>query len=657
MARRFRLLAAALAATFALVPLASPALAVSTGSEIRIGENAAKDVDAQNVLITDPILTNWVNSTAANLSQYRARPDINYRFKIIDTNDINAFALPGGFIYLNFGMLNFVNSDDELAGVMGHEMGHVERRHSITMNAKAQVLNILIGVLSIASPFVYRFGNLIGDLSLYKLSRVDELQADQYGLLLMTRAGYDPNAMVSFMERLDKMHTSSGGFNKYFETHPDPKNRVAHLLGYPQLSKTDTNQLLAQAVHDEDEGRYAYALTKIEAVLKLDPNNELATIHKGQLQLALGSLDKSQTTLQSVANNAKASTDAQNAAHHALALLQKADPPIDLTHPNLDPLRKALDASQALAKANQPVLEERAKIGKEDRRKFLDRVEQLAYQLPNFGNIDVRPNSRLDGVLQDLYHISKDLNVIDDKTNYFFASSPGLQKDDAGVLNELAAGLHAANPTGEQLRLFPYYREMISEMDASSNNIVQGATASRGALALGWQALPALDAYFRQLSRVSPDFGGDISARNAEQLKPLAKAAQDQLDAAANAAEQAQTFYFEAQARQLQTRITLLGVGFPEARYQTLQHSIGKRLGVQAPSYDEALKLGESPGYLATAAWLAAEEKVPVRTVIAEQRAAHKPLVDMAIEKGLAQESLEVTLGLWWEGYAEKATD
>ena len=164
------LLASMLATTMPL-----PARATSTQSEIRIGQEAAAQVDRENAIVSDPILNNWVNSVGSNLAQYRARPDINYTFKIIDTNEINAFSLPGGFVYINYGLLNFVNSDDELAGVLGHEMGHVERRHQITLNAKAQILNVIMGVLAMVSPFVWRFGSLINDLSIYKMSRIDEL--------------------------------------------------------------------------------------------------------------------------------------------------------------------------------------------------------------------------------------------------------------------------------------------------------------------------------------------------------------------------------------------------------------------------------------------------------------------------------------------------
>lgn len=654
-----RIIAFAVLATFLFGSIPKPAAAVSTAAEIRIGQDAAKQVEAQNQLVEDPILNNWVSSLGTRLATYRARPDIHYSIKIIDTNDINAFSLPGGFVYFNFGLLNFVNSDDELAGVIGHEFGHVERRHSITLNAKAQALNIIIGILSLASPFVYRFGNLLGNLALFKMSRVDELQADQYGLLLMTRGGYDPNAMVSFMERLGKESGhGSGAIDKYFETHPDPKARIAHLLGYPELSKTNTAQLLAQAIHDEDEGRYAYALNKINDVLKLEPQNQLAMLHKGQIELALGSFEQSHLALAEVAASPKSGAAGVSAAQRVLAMLPRADdPPPSILHPNLDTLRRQVADAHAKAVANQPSIEDRVKLVKTDLHNFGERINALTYEVPNFSNMDIRPGSRLDGVITDIEHMARDLNIIFDKTTYFETSAAGLQKDNISALNELDAPLRARAPSVSAVTTFPYYPQMIAELNTSSQELDTGLTATRGSLALAWQTLQPLDAYFRQLDRTEVNFGGDITQRSADTLKPLAAAAIKALDAAANGAELAQRQYFTAQSRELEVRITMLGVGYPEARYRSLTHAIHYRLGVDAPSYDQAQRLGISPGQIAVAAWLAAEEKVPVSTVINQQRAANQTFIDMGLAKNLSQESQEVVLGLWWEGYAEKPTE
>ena len=655
MKRWKRMLTALLLAVFTLTSLPLSAGAVSTASEIRIGQDAAKHVDAGNFIIADPILNNWVNSMGDGLAKYRARPDIHYTFKIIDTNDINAFSLPGGFVYVNFGLLNFVNSDDEAAGVLGHEMGHVERRHQITLEAKAQALNILLGVLSLAVPFVYRFGNLIGGLTIYKFARIDELQADQYGLLLMSRAGYDPTGMVAFMQRLQKEFGSKGsGIEKYFETHPDPGPRISHLLGYPQLDKSNTEQILAQAIHDEEEGRFAYALTKLSAVLDKQPSNQLALLHKGQVELALGSFDKSHAALASVASSATTS-EAHSAAQRMLAMLPRSADADRFVRPNLDPLRKQVADALAKARANQTALEDRVKLGKTDFQKFSDRVDSIAYEAPNFSNIDVRPGSRLDAVIYDIEHMAKDIDALLDRADFTIKNSAALQKDDVGVLNEVEAPLRDRSPSPTALSLFPYYRETVTDMNRSADDLVNGMAAARGAIALGWEAMPALEDYFRVLDRMQLSFGGDISPADGQRLKPLAAEAFKVLDRAANASEEAQKYYFSAQSRQLQSRITLLGVGFPEARYAMLRRVMERRLGITAPTFAELERAGISPGDAATASWIAAEQKVPVSTVLNEQRVSGKSLVDMALDKHLSQQSLEVVLGLWWVGYTEKS--
>jgi hypothetical protein len=208
--------------------------------------------------------------------------------------------------------------------------------------------------------------------------------------------------------------------------------------------------------------------------------------------------------------------------------------------------------------------------------------------------------------------------------------------------------------SGDRLRLLPYYSDIDTEMNASTGELVNAVTAARGAVALGWDAVPSMEAYFRKLDSMSPTFGGDISPRDAQDLKPLATSAQLALDAAAQAAETARSLYFAAQARQIEARITLLGLGYPEGRYATLQHVIHQRLDLDAPTYDETLRLGISPGEVAAASWMAAEEKVPVSTVINEQRSVGTSYVDLALQKHFSTESMEVILGLMWEGYAEK---
>ena len=637
--------------------LPAPALAVSTQSEIRIGQEAAAQVDRENAIVSDPILNNWVNSIGANLAQYRARPDINYTFKIIDTNEINAFSLPGGFVYINYGLLNFVNSDDELAGVLGHEMGHVERRHQITLNAKAQILNVIMGVLAMVSPFVYRFGSLINDLSLYKMSRIDELQADQYGLLLMTRAGYDPYAMVSFMKRLGQQDQEGNDLlNKYFETHPDTSARMSHLLGYPEFTQATPQTLLEQAIHDENEGRFSYSLYKIDnMVAPKDPNDELALLHEGEDDLALGDFIEGQQALAKAEHAGNATSSAQTAAQRELALLPKSqNPGTRLLNPNVGPLIEQVQAASALTKQTQTAVDDRIKLGRDDLHRLDARLQSLSYEIPNLSNVNVRPGSRLEGVMNDLSHMGKDLNVVFDKSDAVMTNSPGMLKDIDSTLNEMQAPLHRKTLTSTDLELLPFYPDLLQHLTAAQNELVSGVTATRGAIAMGYEALAPLDSYFRELDRAQLDFGGDLSPSTAQQLRPYAQAAITALDAAAASAETAQTFYFNAQARQLTSGITMLGVGVSRGRYDTFAKVVQQRLGVDVPTYDESVRLGLSAGDITAATWYAAEEKVPASTVINEERATGKSIVDLAVEKHLSQESLEIILGIIYEGYVEK---
>ncbi|HXW51298.1 MAG TPA: M48 family metalloprotease [Candidatus Acidoferrales bacterium] len=655
-----RSIAIAMLASLVMTSAPLPAGAVSTAEEIRIGEEAARQVDQENPILTDPILQNWVNTIGGNLAQYRARPDIHYTFKIIDTNDINSFSIPGGFIYVNYGLLNFVNSDDELAGVLGHEIGHTERRNQITLNAKAQILNVVLGVLSFISPFIWRFGGLINGLSVEKMSRIDELQADQYGLMLMTRAGYDPNAMVSFMERLGNEDAAEGNdlLNKYFEDHPESPDRVAHLRGYPELSQQTPEQMVDEAIHDQDEGRYAYAQHKLDLVLAKEPDNQLALLHEGQIDVALGDYSEGELALGKVAHASSLTPAAKTAVQEEMALLPEAETPGDkLLDPDVTPLINQLNTALAATKTTQASLDDHIKLGRDDLTRFNNRLQNMLYEVPDFSQVDIEPGSRLDGVQTDLAHMAKDINIVEDKADALMLNSPGMLKDDFSVLNEMNAPLHRKAMTATDLELLPFYPDLITQIGQSQTDLISGVTSARGAVALAWQAIPLLDSYFRELDRAQLDFGGDISPSTAQQLKPLAVKAEVALDGAAAAAEIAQSSFFNAQARQLISSVTMLGVGVSEPRYETLAHVISNRLGVDPPTYDETVRLGLSAGDITAATWLAAEEKVPVSTVINEERATGKSVIDMAVAKGYSQESLEIVLGVIYEGYTEKPLD
>jgi predicted Zn-dependent protease len=235
--RRFAVIVLIVSMACASIP--APASALNTPTEIQIGKEYDKQITDQSVIVTDPLLNQWVNDVANKLWAQTARKDVPYSIKIIDEADINAFSTLGGYIYVNAGTLDFVQSDDELAGVLGHETGHIERRHAVTMNNKASILNVLFGVASMFIPLVYQFGSLAQAGMLARISRDDENEADKYGLMLMARAGYDPDAMYSFMAHLGAVEEEShGAIDKYLADHPGTPKRLANLKGDPELNPT-----------------------------------------------------------------------------------------------------------------------------------------------------------------------------------------------------------------------------------------------------------------------------------------------------------------------------------------------------------------------------------------------------------------------------------
>ena len=375
----------------------APVLAMSTAAEIQLGQSEDQQIVAGSVIETDPLLNAYVQGIAGNLWNQVARKDVPYSVKIIKDDSINSFATMGGFLYVNEGLVDFVQSDDELASVIGHETGHIERRHVITTQSKAEILQILFGLASLFSPLIYNFGGLAEAGLMAKISREDELQADRYGLQLMSRAGYDPESMVTMMAHLAVLQDDrSDLLTKYLQDHPDPKNRVAHLLGYPELDPKDVTptQVLVQASSDEERARYDFAALRLGQVLQKDPQNAEALLELGQSQLALGLTSKSQQTLAEAAQLGSAQTRA-TANQRIAALRQMEVHRVTLTHPNLPKLQAAVQAGQASQLAAATQIQARAAEGKDQIKAIDTRINSLQYEIPDFSRINIRRGSKV----------------------------------------------------------------------------------------------------------------------------------------------------------------------------------------------------------------------------------------------------------------------
>jgi Zn-dependent protease with chaperone function len=651
------------ALSLALLAAAIPAPAragLSTGQEVQLGKATDKQVTDSTDVVNDPLLNAWVNGITAKLWAQVARKDVPYNIKILDVSDINAFSTLGGYVYVNEGTLDFVQSDDELAGVLGHETGHIERRHAVTSNNKAQIVNILLGVGSLFSPVLYRFGQIIEAGALAKISRNDETEADKYGLMLMARAGYDPDAMVSFMQHLGAVENEHNGLlDKYLADHPGVPKRVAQLVGYPELdpTKRSVEQREAAALHNLDEARYAVAAREFTGLVKAHPDDTLAMYDLGEAQVALGQTSKGEQSLADAA--AKGAPQTRTLALNRIAALRDTEKRMNLLHPNLQPLRDEVNAAQANEATAATAIALRREAGRDQLKAMSSRIENIGYEIPDLSQLQPRRGGRLDAVLHNLTTISRSLDTALGKAQQTIGGvgslernkEGGLLKENADILGELAAPLHSDGP--QSLGTFAYYPRMLDDIAQDDGDMLRGVDASRAALAMLDVGLGDLDKFVRELIHVRLDMSGDISSADYKTLEPLMTTAADSIDRAAVASSQANQLYMMARSRQLMARIDALGLAASPDRYATLRKALDLRFANDAPSYDELLHQNLTPGQVAAAAVVAADTNVAPAVVEQEAVSTHRSVVDVANERGMPAETLEIMLGLIYLDYAD----
>jgi len=201
----------------------------STDREVRIGVSISRQIEEKYELVDDPLVQKRVADIGKRLVSVCDRQDIDYIFKALEDDDANAVSLPGGFIYVNHGLIDKVDSDDELACVLAHEVGHIVARHSIKKLQALQGYSFL-RILMVAVPKSGAVGNA-ADIAFSQLlmgySREDELLADRLGVRYAKAAGYDPHAMIRFLEKLQEINRRKPlRPRSYFKTHPYIPDRI-----------------------------------------------------------------------------------------------------------------------------------------------------------------------------------------------------------------------------------------------------------------------------------------------------------------------------------------------------------------------------------------------------------------------------------------------
>ena len=227
---------------------------LSTRGEQQLGEAQSKEVESAIGLVENEQLASWVNAIGQRLAKHSPRHDVGYQFQVVDSAEPNAFALPGGYVYVTRGLLTLVNSEDELAGVIAHEIGHVAARHSaqqVTRAAPFAILtNVGAAVTSIASPSLGRavggVGGLAAGIMLAPFSRDQEREADRVGQELSAAAGWDPAALPTILGSLERQQALAGnGGAGFLASHPSTPERVAATTAYAaQLQRTPGDPIL-----------------------------------------------------------------------------------------------------------------------------------------------------------------------------------------------------------------------------------------------------------------------------------------------------------------------------------------------------------------------------------------------------------------------------
>ncbi len=224
---------------------------VSPDQEVAIGEQNAREINDQLPIVTDPYINDYVTQLGDSIAKLTSRGDLDWHFYVVNSHQVNAFALPGGFVYVNRGLIESTDRMDELAGALGHEIGHVIQRHSVKQMQSSQKIGI-VATVACTLTNICKSGlgqaaiNIGGTAVVAKHSRHDELQADSEAVENVLRAGIDPEGIPALFEVLvEERRTQPSKVEGWFASHPLEEARIARAKELiAALNADQTNGLL-----------------------------------------------------------------------------------------------------------------------------------------------------------------------------------------------------------------------------------------------------------------------------------------------------------------------------------------------------------------------------------------------------------------------------
>lgn len=640
---------------------ALPASALSTAGEISQARSTDREVVTEQGVVENPLLNAWVDRVAAADWRFVGRKDVPYSVKILDESDVNAFTTGGGFIYINEGALDFVASDDELAGVIGHETGHNEHRHPITLRQRGELLSILFGLAAIFAPVTIGLGTFAEEGMMAHASRTDEYQADQYGLMLMSMAGYDPDAMVSFMRRLGAV---KGGeeVDKYLADHPGVPERIKRLASYPELSlpHRSSTKLLSDALHDARTSRFAVAKQQLLRVLEKEPHQAAAWLALAQMQVALGFPNRARQAF------AKAASYGDHAMQATVANALRSLP--YATYVSALPSAKEIAVWRSdivtRREALQHASESFSSEVSADRLRLASvqaRLNELSNETGELSGLHDDPKSDT-SLPHQLEKFGRSVNATVERTTTVLSGvgtltvgrESGMLDDTSEIMQEIAAlvGSDAAIPeTASRLREIP---SMLNAVGAAQGELHTGVTQATLALMQLNRALDQFDAFLHAVKRARASDGDDLDLKSNANLRTAAaqtKAALDRAQATSNLAADA---YNRARALALENRITLLGVDASVPAREAFRRALTDRCGTAPPSLGLVSAAHLTPGEVAAATIIAAEKQRSADDIVRVAAEHREPIVTSGSVAQSNALALEIFLGLIYLDYTDE---
>ena len=249
----------------------------STDWEVRNGKQYAMEVERSSKMITDPVVTEYINRIGQNLVK-NSDAKVPFTIKVIDSDEINAMALPGGYFYVNSGLILAADNESELAGVMAHEIAHVAAHHAARQMTRAEYMQLstvpLIFMGGYTAYGIYEASQLAIPLTFLKFSRGFEAQADWLGVQYSYRSGYDPQGLVTMFEKLDALEKRKPGvLARAFSDHPQTPDRIERSEEeIATILPPRQDYLVTTSEFDEVKARLARIQNKRKIDNKKDPN-------------------------------------------------------------------------------------------------------------------------------------------------------------------------------------------------------------------------------------------------------------------------------------------------------------------------------------------------------------------------------------------------